>query len=77
MAAHDTFALPTPEAFEFPFEPCKRPRYYTTGRELMNRSDAIQHQLMSHVFRAIEDGQVALVESPTGTVSDTQSADFS
>ena len=29
---------------------------------------AIRAELMRHLFTAIEDGKVALVESPTGTV---------
>nr|XP_031861102.1 uncharacterized protein CI109_003463 [Kwoniella shandongensis]KAA5528174.1 hypothetical protein CI109_003463 [Kwoniella shandongensis] len=43
--------LPTPESFPFPY-----PKPYD-----------IQLQLMQTVFRAIEDGKIAIVESPTGT----------
>ncbi|WWC89834.1 uncharacterized protein L201_004762 [Kwoniella dendrophila CBS 6074] len=44
-------ALPTPSSFPFPY-----PKPYD-----------IQLQLMQVVFRAIEDGKIAIVESPTGT----------
>ncbi|OCF40610.1 chromosome transmission fidelity protein 1 [Kwoniella heveanensis CBS 569] len=44
-------SLPTPESFPFPY-----PKPYD-----------IQLQLMQTVFRAIEDGRIAIVESPTGT----------
>lgn len=29
----------------------------------------IQFQLMQHLYSVVEDGQVSIVESPTGTVS--------
>ncbi|WVF71908.1 hypothetical protein IAT40_006718 [Kwoniella sp. CBS 6097] len=44
-------SLPTPELFPFPY-----PKPYD-----------IQLELMQTVFRAIEDGKIAIVESPTGT----------
>ncbi|OXG31727.1 chromosome transmission fidelity protein 1 [Cryptococcus neoformans Ze90-1] len=46
-----TPSLPTPETFPFPY-----PKPYD-----------IQLDLMRVVFRAIEDGKIAIVESPTGT----------
>ncbi|WVQ99004.1 hypothetical protein IAU59_006136 [Kwoniella sp. CBS 9459] len=48
---HPVPSLPTPESFPFPY-----PKPYD-----------IQLQLMQTVFRAIEDGKIAIVESPTGT----------
>jgi Rad3-related DNA helicase len=49
-----SLSLPTPDSFPaFPYDP----------------PYSIQVQLMRHLYHSIEHGKVAIVESPTGTVS--------
>ena len=53
-ATQDSLILPTPESFPtFPFE----------------TPYSIQVDLMRHLYSAIERRQIAIAESPTGTVS--------
>lgn len=52
--ASSTTALPTPEAFPFPYASGPYP---------------IQLDLMRHLYGTLERAEVGIVQSPTGTVS--------
>ena len=54
MATQDSLIIPTPDSFPtFPFD----------------TPDSNQVDLMRHLYSAIERRQIAIAESPTGTVS--------
>lgn len=64
-----TFALKTPTDFGFPFQPCTCDAASERDHaDCDTPIDEIQLELMTHLYKAIEQSKVAVLESPTGTV---------